>query len=171
MDDERGARLTELIQQLFQTCTDLEAMFPGRPFTPDGHTMGSIGEVMAAAHYGLRLHQPSNKGRDALAEDGRAAEVKATGGKRGGATRIAFSEDPGNIHVLVVRISPDGVMHQEFNGPGNVLLSHLSSRGKNGQRTISLAKLRQIQAEVAANESLAPRSIKARLPVSDSSER
>lgn len=155
MDDEKAARVRELIQRLFRTCADLEALFPGRPFTPDGHTMGSIGEVLAAAHYGLRLEPPSKMGRDAHAEDGRAVELKATSGKRGGATRIAFSEDPGDVHVLVLRISPDGEMHHEFNGPGRLLLSHLSPRRKNGQRTISLSKLREIQKSVAAVNRLA----------------
>lgn len=117
--------------------------------------MGSIGEVLAAAHYGLRLESPSKMGRDAHAEDGRAVELKATSGKRGGATRIAFSEDPGDVHVLVLRISPDGEMHHEFNGPGRLLLSHLSPRRKNGQRTISLSKLREIQKSVAAVNRLA----------------
>jgi integrase len=30
---------------------ELEAMFKGRHFTPDGHTVGSIGEAIAAHHY------------------------------------------------------------------------------------------------------------------------
>lgn len=87
MIENETTKLTALIRQLFHTCADLEAMFPGRPFTPDGHPMGSIGEVMAAARFGLHLDPPSNKGRDAHAEDGRAVEVKATSGKQAGSTR------------------------------------------------------------------------------------
>lgn len=47
--------ITEIIQELFETVQELELRYPGRKFTVDGHLLGSIGEVIAAEHYGLTL--------------------------------------------------------------------------------------------------------------------
>jgi hypothetical protein len=43
--------IPELIGQLFKTVRALNEIFPDRPFTPDGHLVGSIGEVVAAETY------------------------------------------------------------------------------------------------------------------------
>lgn len=147
MNEEQKSQFSRLIQQLFSICGELESMFPGRHFTPDGHTMGSIGEVLAAARYGLDLERPSRKGRDARKDDV-AVEVKATSGKRAGSTPVAFSTDPDGVHVLVVLVTSEGEVFQEYNGPGDLLLADLGPRQKNGQRTISLAKLRKLQKQV-----------------------
>lgn len=37
-----------LISQLFCIVGALNDLYPDRPFTPDGHLVGSIGEVVAA---------------------------------------------------------------------------------------------------------------------------
>ncbi len=69
-----------LIGQLFKTVQCLNKIFPDRPFTPDGHLVGSIGEVVAAFTYGLELEKCSNEGFDAKTDDGRTVEIKLTGG-------------------------------------------------------------------------------------------
>ncbi len=46
------------IRDLIKIVNELERDFPGRHFTPDGHLVGSIGEVMAAYYYGIELYQP-----------------------------------------------------------------------------------------------------------------
>jgi hypothetical protein len=38
-------RLPEIIREMYRLIDELEAMFEGRQFTPDGHTVGSIGEA------------------------------------------------------------------------------------------------------------------------------
>ena len=38
----------ELLASLYRIVHRLEVLFPGRKFTPDGHLVGSIGEVIAA---------------------------------------------------------------------------------------------------------------------------
>ena len=35
-----------LVKQLYITVNELEVMFPGRHFTPDGHMVGSLGECL-----------------------------------------------------------------------------------------------------------------------------
>jgi len=44
-----------LVRALYAITRRLEDLFPGRHFTPDGHLVGSIGEVLAAHRYDLRL--------------------------------------------------------------------------------------------------------------------
>src|SRR3989344_6528089 len=50
----------------------------GRPFPLDGHTLGSIGEVYAAIHYGIKLHAPGHAIYDGVTSDGRSVQIKAT---------------------------------------------------------------------------------------------
>lgn len=76
-------RLPLLIAELYRVVSELEAMFPGRHFTPDGHLVGSLGECLAAYHYGLELLPASSPGVDAVC-DGRHVEIKATQGSRVG---------------------------------------------------------------------------------------
>ena len=66
--DER--RFPELIKGLYRLVGELEAMFPGRHFTPDGHMVGSIGECLAAHYYDLELLRASSAGRDAAPHSG-----------------------------------------------------------------------------------------------------
>src|SRR5580700_8525568 len=49
-------RFPELIRELYNVVVALEAMFPGRPFTPDGHMVGSLAECFAEYFYGLKLY-------------------------------------------------------------------------------------------------------------------
>jgi hypothetical protein len=56
-------------------------MFTGRPFTPDGHMVGSLGECLVADAYNLDLMPPSNKGFDAKTKGGKNVEIKATQSK------------------------------------------------------------------------------------------
>jgi hypothetical protein len=44
-----------LVREIYAIVAKLEATFPGRHFTPDGHLVGSLGEVLAAHFYGLEL--------------------------------------------------------------------------------------------------------------------
>ena len=45
----------EKIKELYEISAELERLFPGRHYTPDGHMIGSIGEALAASYYGLEL--------------------------------------------------------------------------------------------------------------------
>ncbi|HIR43130.1 MAG TPA: hypothetical protein IAB86_07080, partial [Candidatus Aphodovivens avicola] len=47
------SEIAEKIREIFRIANELEDMHPGRHFTPDGHMVGSIGEVIAAEEYGL----------------------------------------------------------------------------------------------------------------------
>ena len=49
---------------------ELEAAYPLRKFTPDGHLAFSIGEVIAAEALSFRLHPASYPGHDAYDDNG-----------------------------------------------------------------------------------------------------
>lgn len=50
------------VAAIYRAVAELEALHPGRKFTPDGHLVGSIGEVVAAEALGLTLHPASYPG-------------------------------------------------------------------------------------------------------------
>lgn len=138
-----------LIRRLYSVVSALEQLFPGRHFTLDGHLVGSIGEVLAAHDYGLMLLPASTNVHDARAKNGRLVQIKATQG-----TRVALSSRP--VHLLVLQIGRDGTHHEIYNGPGGVVWPHVGKRAKNGQCSIGVSKLRQL------NETIPLRS---RLPI------
>lgn len=74
-------RFPQLIMELYRLLAELESMFPGRPFTPDGHMVGSLAECFAEYHYGLNLLRCSYPGHDAQADTCKV-EIKATQGNR-----------------------------------------------------------------------------------------
>ena len=131
----------EKIKELYEISAELERLFPGRHYTPDGHMIGSIGEALAASYYGLELFPASEETHDAKAPDGRLVQIKATQ-----INRISLSSEP--RWLLVLRIHRDGTFSEEYNGPGKLAWEHCGKMQKNGQRPISLAKLRKLQAEV-----------------------
>ena len=95
---EKGNSSVDLsvkIQELYAITKGLEAQFPGRRFTPDGHLVGSIGEVLAADHYGLTLLPNSTETHDAASSDGRGVQIKTSQ-----INRIAISSEPDYLIVI-----------------------------------------------------------------------
>ena len=80
--EETTVGLSQKIRELYRITKELEEQFPGRKFTPDGHLVGSIGEVLAAGYYGLALLPNSSETHDAIDTDGRRIQIKATQIKR-----------------------------------------------------------------------------------------
>ena len=48
-------KLPAPVTDIYRAVANLEQLYPGRKFTPDGHLVGSIGEVIAAEYFGLPL--------------------------------------------------------------------------------------------------------------------
>lgn len=137
-----------LIRKLYGVVTELESMFPGRPFTPDGHMVGSIAECYAEFYYGLELAACSTKGRDGTVANC-SVEVKATQGNR-----VALRSGPERL--LVFALARDGSLTEVYNGHGErvwELVAH-KPRPSNGQYSVSLAKLRQLMLSVPGAERL-----------------
>ena len=90
-----------LVGRLYDVVSELEALLPERYFTPDGHLVGSLGEVLTAHRYGLALLPASAKRHDARARSGTLVQIKATQGKR-----VSLGSEPD--HLLVLLIIRDG---------------------------------------------------------------
>ena len=133
-----------LVKQLYGKVNELEAMFPGRHFTPDGYMVGSLGECLVADAYNLELKTASNKGYDAVTETGLEVEIKATQ-----SNSVAFRSQP--QHTIIIKILRDGKFEEIYNGPGVLVWEHFKGKRlpSNGQFQVSLSKLRQLNQTVA----------------------
>ena len=140
--------LSDKIKQLYKITNELEQTYPGRKFTVDGHLVGSIGEVIVAEHYGLSLLPNSTKTHDAVSKEGKQVQIKATQVKG-----IAISSEPD--FLIVIRILPDGSWEEIYNGPGKTAWESAGKMQKNGQRPISLSKLRNLMGSVDAKDKIA----------------
>lgn len=130
---------------LYSVVAELEQMF-GRPFTPDGHMVGSIGEALAAHYYGLTLTPPSTAGCDATLGS-KKIEIKATQG-----SRVAFRCRP--EYLLVLKLQKDGSFEEIYNGHGERVWNQVAHKAmpRNGQHQVSLATLCRLSKEVQNGE-------------------
>ena len=129
--------LPKPIAEIFRQVEQLQRAYPGRKFTPDGHLIGSIGEVIAAEAFGLDLLPASAPGHDARDESGALVQIKLTGGKNIG-LRASCER------LLVMRIVDPTSVELVYDGPGEPVWTACGKMQKNGQRSISLAKLRSL---------------------------
>jgi len=135
------------IQQLYAIVNDLEQQFPGRHFTPDGHLLGSIGEVIATNNYDLELLPASYETHDAFTPEGKMVQIKATQ-----KNRVSLYGEP--EFLIVLKILPDGSALELYNGPGKQVWNSAGEPQKNGQRSISVAKLKGLMNNIAEEEKI-----------------
>lgn len=137
-----------MLRAIYDAVDELEAMFPGRYFTPDGHMVGSLGEALAQYHYRIELSGASAYCHDGIC-DGKQVQIKATQG-----ARVALSSEP--EHLLVLSLKRDGSFTEEYNGLGArvwALVEH-KPHPKNGQYQVSLSALRRLMQSVSDDEKL-----------------
>ena len=130
------------IVKIYEAVAELEKAYPGRPFTPDGHLVGSIGEVVARETFGFTLNPPSYKGHDAKCATRGDVEIKITAG-----SSVAFRGDCNHLIVLQI-VSP----HQAeiiYDGPGAPVLAIAGKQASNGQRRAAISKIRALVREQA----------------------
>jgi hypothetical protein len=139
--------IPSLVKQLYVIVADLTRAFPGRRFTPDGHLVGSIGEVIAMHRYGLTLLEAGAPGHDAIAKNGARVQIKITQAKS-----VGLRSPPD--HLIVLHLSPTGEDTEIYNGPGAAVWEECGSMQKNGQRSIGLSKLKKLMARVQTSEQL-----------------
>lgn len=133
--------LSDRIKELYKITNELENEYPGRKFTPDGHLVGSIGEVIVAENYGLTLLPNSTKTHDAISMDGKYVQIKATKVKA-----ISISSEPD--YIIVIQILSDGSWVEIYNGPGKTVWDNAGKIQKNGQRPISIHNLKCLMENV-----------------------
>ena len=124
------------VAAIYKAVAELEAAYPGRKFTPDGHLVGSIGEVVAAEALGLTLHPSSHPAHDAYDAAGNV-QIKMTAGKS-----VALYAPCERLVVLKI-VSPEEA-EIVYDGPGEPAWQAAGKLGKNGQRLVSLKKLRAL---------------------------
>lgn len=136
-------RVPGLVKNLYQIVSQLQSIFPGRPFTPDGHMVGSLGECLAALQYDITLMKPSNGGYDAITPANQKVEIKTTQGKS-----VAFRSGP--EFVLVLKLDLEGTVDCIYNGPGLPIWSLFDGkpRPSNGQYQVSLNTLARLNKSV-----------------------
>ena len=140
------------IRSIYQIVAELEEAFPGRLFTPDGHLVGSIGEVLAAHDYDLTLLLSSTKAHDAKDKNGRLIQIKATQRKS-----VALRARPN--YLIVLRINDNGNHEEIYNGPGGLPWNRAGKMQSNGQRPISISRLRGLNTGIVAKDRIQKRKI------------
>jgi len=127
----------ELVRLIFESCAELSSR-SGRSVSPDGHLVGSLGEIHAAQALGLKLETASNAGFDAVDSDGRKVEIKTT-------TRssISLSATGTNAErLIVVKLdATTGAAQIIYDGDAARAWELSRKPGMNGQRRLSIAKL------------------------------
>jgi hypothetical protein len=112
-EDTRQAQRINLpspVADIYRAVADLEKLYPGRKFTPDGHLVGSIGEVIAAEHFGLTLYGMSKTGHDAFDANG-DVQIKLTAGNS-----VSMFTDCARL--IVLRIVSPKQAEIVYDGPG-----------------------------------------------------
>jgi hypothetical protein len=141
----RMEEVPALIGDLMKTTQRLNALFDGRPFTPDGHLVGSIGEVVAEYVYGVQLERCSTPQIDAFTKDGRSVQIKLTGahGKYFGfrwSSKLA--SEPADC-LIALKLTATG-FEEIYNGPFPVELLRGRRDSSNGQLSVAVSKLREL---------------------------
>lgn len=136
------SNVNDLLAQLYNVTAQLEELFPGRSFSPDGHLVGSIGEVCAAHMFDIELLTASTKGHDAKTREGKLlVEIKLTQ-----KAVIAMRHQPD--HLIALCRPKGGPLRVVYNGPGYEPWNRARPPQTNGQRTISLSTLTTLNADV-----------------------
>jgi hypothetical protein len=135
---ERLTRVRRLVKELYRVVAELQEEFAPdkRKFTPDGHLVGSIGEVIAAYAFDLKLLPSSSSIHDAKTTEGKLVQIKLTGGKS-----IGLYSEPDHLIVLQIAKMKVGLI---YNGPGQAVWNCCNAPQKNGQRFIGIGKLREL---------------------------
>ena len=131
----------ELICQYYSLTTELERLFPKRSFMPDAHVVESFCEVLAAADFDLELLPASSKIHNARTRDkAKMVQIKSTQSES-----VVFRADQVPDHLLVMRLSDQGIPELIYNGPGILAYEKSGKQPTNGQRNVRLNTLRKIQ--------------------------
>ena len=127
----------ELVQLIFQACAELSTR-TGRSVSPDGHLVGSLGEIHAKNVLGLTLETASNAGYDAVDDQGRKVEIKTT-------TRSSISLSASGTkaeRLIVVKLDAlTDAAEIIYDGDASHVWDLAGKPQKNGQKSLALSKL------------------------------
>lgn len=129
------------MRRFYEMVGELETLFPGRRFTPDGHLVGSIGESLAAYMFDLELMAPSYRGFDARSAGGLSGEVKAT---QGNSVGLSAHAEPLPDRLIVLGLLRTGVAEVIYNGPATQVWNVAGPPQLKGQCRIGFDALRAL---------------------------
>jgi hypothetical protein len=137
----RGQRIAvpKPVISLFKAVDELEASYPGRRFSLDGHLMGSIGEVIAREFYKFELLPMSSKIHDAVCPLRGNVQVKITAQET-----VSLRHECQHLVVLKLLSAEEAIV--EYDGLGAPVWQRAGPLQSNGQRKISLSAIRSIPA-------------------------
>ncbi len=107
--------IREAVSKLLAIVAELTTAYPRKRFTLDGRLVGDIGEILVENAYCLELFADMTRHHDAMAQDGRLAQIKATMKQA-----LTFSADHIPHYYIGVLIQTDGSYTEVFNGPGAI---------------------------------------------------
>lgn len=156
MSDQVNIQISSALAQLFGAVSDLQAAYPQKRFTLDGRLVGDIGEVVASLSYQITLNEGLTKHHDAVADDGRNVQIKATF-----SNHLTFPADHVPDYYIGIRLNQDGTFEEIYNGPGHLIGDELKSRQRtqNGLHSGIMGKLRRLNQLVADHERIPRRTI------------
>lgn len=128
----------QLVRDIFAACQELSRR-TGRSITPDGHLVGSLGEIYAAQQLNLTLHKASNEGFDATDAAGQKVEIKTTTGRR---ISLAATGTAAERLVVVQLERATGTPVIVYDGDAQSAWDRAGAPQKNGQRSLSLTTLK-----------------------------
>ncbi len=138
----RFEEVPALIGDLLKATQRLNELFEGRPFTPDGHLVGSIGEVVAEYIYDLKLQPVSTPQIDAYTQDHRSVQIKLTGANgRSFGMRWSSRRKAEHADILIgLKLNETGFT-EIYNGLFPVDLLEGRPDTSNGQLSIPVSKM------------------------------
>lgn len=142
------------LKDIFQGIAALQTRFPNRQFTIDGRLVGDIGEIIASIEYDLELDAVSQRSYDATTSDGRRVQVKATF-----QNALTFGTTPD--YYLGLKLLPDGMYQEIFNGPGQIIRDAYATRKGIGERLLRFpnARLSILSAQVPKQDRIPKRAV------------
>ena len=132
------------VQKMIEIVSELEAEFPGRHFTLDGHLIGSIGEVMAAFYYGISLYKSSKEKHDGIVNN-REVQIKITQ-----QDNILISDEPD--YLIVLYLTSKGQVYEVYNGPGKDPWETASKKDSHNNRHMRVNKLMALDEMVSERD-------------------
>lgn len=138
--DEKMNMIKQQVQRLVEIVAQLEAEFPGRHFTLDGHLVGSIGEVMAAHYYGIELYAASTEIHDGEV-DGKKVQIKISQ-----QDNIVINHEPD--YLIVLYLNRNGNIYEVYNGPGKLPWESASKRDSHNNKHMRVNKLMELDKAV-----------------------
>ena len=135
------------VRTLLDQVNALEALFPGRHFTLDGHLVGSVGEVAAAYHYGINLFPPSTELHDGYV-GGRNVQIKITQ-----TDNVLMGEEP--EYLIVLYLAQTGNIYEVYNGPGSLPWEMPGKPDKRGYKHLRVNKLMSLDGKIKPEDRIA----------------